>query len=167
GQAARSVLLAAPATVWLVLFFLLPLVFVAVASFMSRGTGGAPVPPATLAQYERTFTVFGPVIVRSVNVALVTTLLCLLLGYPLAFFISQRRDPRTRLFLLFLVLLPFWTNFLVRTYALITIVQRDGLLNSLMMRLGITAEPLQLLFTPGAVILGLEIGSATCRARGE
>jgi len=158
GQAARSVLLAAPATLWLVLFFLLPLVFVAVASFMSRGTGGAPVPPATLAQYERTFTVFGPVIVRSVNVALVTTLLCLLLGYPLAFFISQRRDPRTRLFLLFLVLLPFWTNFLVRTYALITIVQRDGLLNSLLMRLGITAEPLQLLFTPGAVILGLVYG---------
>lgn len=158
GETARALGMAAPATVWLVLFFLLPLVFVAVASFMSRGTGGAPVPPVTLDQYERTFTVFGPVIVRSVNVALLTTVLCLLLGYPLAFFISRRRDPRTRLFLLFLVLLPFWTNFLVRTYALITIVQRDGLLNGLLTRLGIAAEPLQLMFTPGAVILGLVYG---------
>jgi spermidine/putrescine transport system permease protein len=158
GETARALGMAAPATVWLVLFFLLPLVFVAVASFMSRGTGGAPVPPVTLDQYERTFTVFGPVIVRSVNVALLTTVLCLLLGYPLAFFISRRRDPRTRLFLLFLVLLPFWTNFLVRTYALITIVQRDGLLNSLLLRLGITSDPLQLMFTPGAVVLGLVYG---------
>src|SRR5690606_19828546 len=83
GETARALGMAAPATVWLVLFFLLPLVFVAVASFMSRGTGGAPVPPVTLDQYERTFTVFGPVIVRSVNVALLTTVLCLLLGYPL------------------------------------------------------------------------------------
>src|SRR5690554_5302665 len=91
GEVARSAFLAGPATVWLVLFFLLPLVFVAVASFMSRGTGGAPVPPVTLDQYERTFTVFGPVIVRSVNVALVTTALCLLLGYPLAFFIKIGR----------------------------------------------------------------------------
>ena len=158
GETARSIGLAVPATVWLVLFFLLPLVFVAVASFMSRGTGGAPVPPVTLDQYERTFTVFGPVIVRSVNVALVTTALCLLLGYPLAFFISRRRDPRVRLFLLFLVLLPFWTNFLVRTYALITILQRDGLLNGLLMRLGAISEPLQLLFTQGAVIVGLVYG---------
>src|SRR5690606_41836575 len=90
--------------------------------------------------------------------ALVTTALCLLLGYPLAFFISRRRDPRVRLFLLFLVLLPFWTNFLVRTYALITILQRDGLLNGLLMRLGAISEPLQLLFTQGAVIVGLVYG---------
>ncbi len=158
GETARSAFMAGPATLWLVLFFLLPLVFVAVTSFMSRGTGGAPVPPVTLDQYERTFTVFGPVIVRSVNVALLTTVLCLVLGYPLAFFISRRRDPRVRLFLLFLVLLPFWTNFLVRTYALITIIQRDGLLNGLLLRLGAISEPLQMLFTSGAVVLGLVYG---------
>src|SRR5690606_34192574 len=97
GDAARAFGQALPATFWLVAFFLLPLIFIAVASFMSRGAGGAPVPPATLDQYERTFTVFAPVIWRSISVALLTTVVCLLLGYPLAFFISRRRDPRVRL----------------------------------------------------------------------
>lgn len=150
--------MALPATFWLVVFFLLPLVFVAVASFMSRGPGGAPVAPATLAQYERTFTVFGPVLWRSVGVALVTTVVSLLLGYPLAFYISRRRSPSMRLLLLFLVMLPFWTNFLVRTYALITIMQRDGLLNGVLQGLGIIGAPLQLLFTPAAVVVGLVYG---------
>jgi len=158
GDAARAFGQALPATFWLVAFFLLPLIFIAVASFMSRGAGGAPVPPATLDQYERTFTVFAPVIWRSISVALLTTVVCLLLGYPLAFFISRRRDPRVRLLLLFLIMLPFWTNFLVRTYALITILQRDGLLNGLLQSLGVIAEPLQMLFTPGAVLVGLVYG---------
>ncbi len=140
------------------LFFLLPLVFVAVSSFMTRGPAGAPVPPMTVEHYVRTVDVFGSVIWRSIYIALVTTVFCLLLGYPLAFFISRRRDPRVRLFLLFLVLLPFWTNFLVRTYALITIMQREGLLNELLLRLGVILEPLQLLFTSDAVVLGLVYG---------
>jgi len=158
GDKRRAFGLVGPATFWLIAFFLLPLVFVAVASFMSRGSGGAPVMPVTLDQYSRTFTVFGPVIWRSLQVAAITTAISLLLGYPLAFFISRRRDPRVRLLLLFLVLLPFWTNFLVRTYALITIMQRDGLLNSLLERLGFIVEPLQMLFTSGAVIIGLVYG---------
>ena len=158
GSKARALTLVGPATFWLIAFFLLPLVFVAIASFMSRGAGGAPVAPVTLDQYERTFTVFGPIIWRSIKVAFYTTFISLLLGYPLAFFISRRRDPRVRLFLLFLVLLPFWTNFLVRTYALITLLQRDGLLNGLLDRLGFITEPLQLLFTSGAVLVGLVYG---------
>lgn len=158
GESARAFALASPTIAWLVLFFSLPLIFVLVASFLSRGLGGVPVLPPTLAHYARTFDVFGPVIVRSVWVALLTTALSLLVGYPLAFFISRRRDARVRLALLFLVLLPFWTNFLVRTYALITILQRDGLLNTLLQRLGLIHEPLQLLYTPGAVMLGLVYG---------
>jgi spermidine/putrescine transport system permease protein len=157
-RAWRSFGLAAPAIAWLVVFFLVPLVFVAVASLLSRGPGGAPVMPFTIEQYQRTFTTFGPVVWRTVGYASLTTVVCLLLGFPLAVFISRRRDPRLRLALLFLVLLPFWTNFLVRTYALITIVQRDGLLSGLLQGLGILAEPLQLMFTPFAVILGLVYG---------
>src|SRR5690606_7707141 len=99
GDTGRALGLVGPATFWLIVFFLLPLVFVAVASFMSRGSGGAPVPPITLDQYTRTFTVFGPVIWRSLQVAAITTVLSLLFGYPLAFFISRRRDPRVRLLL--------------------------------------------------------------------
>ena len=147
-----------PGTLWIIVFFLLPLVFVAVSSFMSRGPGGQPVQPLTLDQYERTFTTFGPVLWRSLRIALVATVFCLVLGYPVAFFISRRRNPGVRMMLLFLVLLPFWTNFLVRTYALITILQRDGLLNGLLQSLGVLAEPIQMLFTPGAVMLGLVYG---------
>ena len=154
----RTMALLSPATLWLVLFFLLPLLFVAVSSFMSRGPGGQPVAPITLDQYERTFTVFAPVLWRSVRVALLATVISLLLGYPLAFYISQRRNPKLRLLLLFLVLLPFWTNFLVRTYALITLLQRDGILNGLLQSLGVISEPLQMLFTSSAVMAGLVYG---------
>jgi spermidine/putrescine transport system permease protein len=114
--------------------------------------------PFTVDHFERTFGVFARVIWRTVRFAGLTTLYCLLLGYPLAFFISRRQHPRTRLILLFLVLLPFWTNFLVRTYALITILQREGFLNGILERLGLTQDPIQFLFTPGAVILGLVYG---------
>ncbi len=154
----RAALLAAPASLWLIVFFLLPLAFVLTASFLTRGGGGLPVPPVTLEQYERTFAVFGPVIWRTLGFALVTTALCLAVGYPTALFIARRRRPSVRMLLLFLVLLPFWTNFLVRTYALITIVQREGLLNQLLLRLGAIAEPVQMLFTQGAVVLGLVYG---------
>jgi spermidine/putrescine transport system permease protein len=150
--------LASPAIAWLIVFFLLPLAFVAVSSVLSRGTGGVPVPPATLGHYVRTLTVFDGVLWRTLAFALLSTGLCLALGYPLAYFIARRRDPRVRMVLLFLVLLPFWTNFLVRTYALITLLERDGLLNGLLQRAGLIDEPIRFLFTEGAVILGLVYG---------
>jgi spermidine/putrescine transport system permease protein len=157
-DARSGLLLAAPGIVTLVVFFLLPLAFVLIASLLSRGQGGAPVFPWTLEHFERTFSVFSPVILRTVNFAALTTGLCLLLGFPVAFFISTRQDPRLRQLLLFLILLPFWTNFLVRTYALQTILGREGLLNTVALGSGLLDAPLQLLNTPGAVVLGLVYG---------
>lgn len=154
----RAGWLASPAVAWLIVFFLLPLAFVAVSSFLSRGPGGVPVPPATLEHYVRTVGVFGGVLWRTLWFALLSTGLCLALGYPLAYFIARRRDPRVRMVLLFLVLLPFWSNFLVRTYALITLLERDGLLNGLLQRAGLIDEPIRFLFTEGAVVLGLVYG---------
>lgn len=150
--------LSLPGVLWLLLFFLLPLLFVLVASFMSRDTAGAPILPFTVEHYERTFGPFGSVVWRSLRIALYTTLWCLLLGYPLAFFISTRKGARLRLALLFMVLLPFWTNFLVRTYALQTILGREGLINTFLASVGLIGEPLQLLNTSFAVILGLVYG---------
>ncbi len=147
-----------PGIFWLLIFFSLPLLFVLFASFMSRGTGGAPTLPFTLEHYTRTLTVFGPVVWRSVVIALLTTLTCLILGYPMAFFISTRKSSRLRLLLLFLILLPFWTNFLVRTYALKSILGPEGILNSLLLNLSFIQQPLNLLFTQFAVILGLVYG---------
>lgn len=153
-----SLALAAPGLFWLVVFFLVPLGFVVVSSFFSRGTGGLPTSPATLENYVRTFDVFWPIIWRTLLFSFLTTLFCLLLGYPVAFFISTRKSVRTRQFLLFLILLPFWTNFLVRTYALQTIMGREGPINAALLGLGLVQEPVTMLNTQFAVMLGLVYG---------
>lgn len=154
----RSFLLSLPAIVWMTLFFLAPVAIVVVVSFLTRGRGGVGQLPFTLANYARVFDVFGVVIQSSLWIALVTTVICLVVGYPLAFFISTRKDPRLRSLFLFLIILPFWTNFLVRTYALQTILGREGIINGVLQALRLTTEPVPLLNTPEAVILGLVYG---------
>lgn len=150
--------LAFPAAFWLFFFFILPLFIVLVVSFLSRGQGGVAVWPPTLEHYERTFGVFSPVLWRSLQIALMTTVVCLLIGYPLAFFISTRRSTAARQIGLFLVILPFWTNFLVRTYAWRILLGDDGTINGFLMNLGLIGEPLRLLNTPFAVLVGLVYG---------
>jgi spermidine/putrescine transport system permease protein len=157
-QRTRGVLTALPAAFWLITFFILPLVIVLIVSFMSRGRGGVGELPLTLANYERVFEVFTGIIQNSVWTALLTTIICLLVGYPLAFFISTRQDPRMRTLALFMIILPFWTNFLVRTYALQTILGREGPANGLLLSLGLIREPIQMLNTPEAVMIGLVYG---------
>src|SRR5690606_619247 len=150
--------LALPAVLWLVLFFLLPLAIVFFVSFMSRGPRGTIVFPLTLEHYNRIFDIFFPVIVDSVRIALVTTVICLLVGYPLAFFISTRKSRRAQQIALFLVILPFWTNFLVRTYAWRVLLGGDGPVNNLLLSLGLIETPLTLLNTEFAVLVGLVYG---------
>jgi spermidine/putrescine transport system permease protein len=156
---ASGVLNALPATFWVVVFFILPLLIVLAVSFMSRGEGNRPSLPLTLENYADIFgPTYFPIFLRSIWVALMTTVVCLLMGYPLAFFISTRSSARVRQLALFLVILPFWTNFLVRTYAIQTIIGREGTINSILLNLGIIQEPLELIFTSGAVLLGLVYG---------
>ena len=150
--------LAIPAMLWLGVFFLLPVMIVFVVSFMSRGHGGSPVLPFTFANYERVIEVFRGVLLDSVWIAFLTTIICLLIGYPLAFWISTRKNQWVRQLALFAIILPFWTNFLVRTYALQTILGREGTINTLLQSLGAIAEPLRLLNTNGAVLLGVVYG---------
>ena len=94
---------------------------------------------------------------RTFVLSALITLICLALGFPIAHLLATLPLRYSNL-LMILVLLPFWTNFLVRTYALITILQRDGLLNGLLQSLGVLAEPIQMLFTPSAVMVGLVYG---------
>jgi len=157
-EKSKGFLLAVPAMVWLSLFFVLPLLIVLVVSFLTRGQGGVGTMPFTLANYQRVADVFIGILGDSVWVAFATTIICLLVGYPMAFFISTRQSPRARQLALFLIILPFWTNFLVRTYALQTILGREGTLNTFLMNTGLIAEPLGLLNTQGAVLLGLVYG---------
>lgn len=100
----------------------------------------------------------GRVFLRSIRIALTSTVICLILGYPLGYYISTRKSQAMRSFALFLVILPFWTNFLVRTYAWRIILGQEGVLNNIMLNLGIIEEPVQMLFTQGAVIVGLVYG---------
>lgn len=154
----RGFLLALPAIVWLGIFFLLPLLIVLIISFMTRGSGGNPIFPFTFAHYERVFGTFWSVIWRSLVISFATTVICLLAGYPIAFYIRTRRTEFGKQLALFMVILPFWTNFLVRIYAWRVILGREGILNSALLNLQLIQEPLELLNTEFSVLLGIVYG---------
>lgn len=144
-----------PALLFLVLFFVFPLLLVLIYSFLERGTYGGVDWTFTLSSYQRlTRGVYWGILGRSCWLALLTTVICLLVGYPMAFFIATRLQPWRRILLL-LVIIPFWTNFLVRTYAWMVLLRTEGVINTFLQNLKIIKEPLELLFTPFAVSLGL------------
>jgi len=151
-------LLALPTMLWIGILFVLPLIFVLIVSFMTRTSGGLPELPFTLEHYERTLGIFSIILWRSIGLALLTMVICLLIGFPLAFFISTRRSKTFQQVCLFLVILPFWTNFLIRTYAWRILLGEEGTINSFLLSLGLITEPLQLLNTPFAVLVGLVYG---------
>jgi spermidine/putrescine transport system permease protein len=150
--------LLSPSAAWLLVFFLLPLVMVLLVSLGKRGDMGQVVYDWNLDNYIRFIDpIYFKIFLRSVWIATANTFLCLLFGYPFAYFIA-RRAKRWRNVLLLLVMVPFWTNFLVRTYAWMVILRDKGLINSVLMLTGIITEPLPLLFNQNAVILGLFYG---------
>jgi len=147
-----------PATIWLIIFFIIPLIIVLVYSFLERGTYGGVTWEFTLKNYQRLANdLYLNIFWRSLGLASLTTLICLIIGYPLAFFIATS-STRWRNLLLFLVIIPFWTNFLVRTYAWMIILRSEGVINTVLQSLNLIQEPLNLLFTPFAVIVGLIYG---------
>jgi spermidine/putrescine transport system permease protein len=124
-------------------------------SFARRGTLGGVVLGFTLESYQSVVDpVYLQIVIRSIGYAGLTTAICLAAGYPVAYLIG-RAELRWRNLLLMAVMVPFWTSFLIRIYAWVTILKSEGLLNSLLVQLQLIAEPLELLYTPGAVVLGL------------
>ncbi|UOY92597.1 ABC transporter permease [Ectobacillus sp. JY-23] len=147
--------LAAPAIIWLLLFFLVPLLFVMAFSFFQRGTYGEVVTSLTFENVTRVFqSLYIKVLWETVKVAVITTILCLLIGYPFAYTVTIV-DRKWQSTLLLLVTIPFWINFLVRSYAWIVILRSQGLVNTVLLQLGIINEPLSLLYNTPAVILGM------------
>lgn len=147
-----------PATFWLLLFFIVPLLIVLLYSFLQRGTYGGVVWSFSLASYQRLASeLYLGVVWRSIWLALITTVACLIIGYPLAFFIATA-SRRWRNVLVLLVIVPFWTNFLVRTYAWIVLLRQEGVINIALQNFHIIDAPLTLLFTPFAVTVGLIYG---------
>jgi spermidine/putrescine transport system permease protein len=152
-------LLLAPLLVWLALFVVAPAAILVVYSFGTRGGLGAVELGFSLENYSRVFDpIYLRILGRSVGYAALTTLLCVVVGYPVGWYIARRpRAWRERLLLL--VMIPFWTSFLIRTYAWIAILKNEGLLNATLKASGLVphvfAEPLSLLYTPTAVVIGL------------
>ncbi len=154
----RSAWLVAPALVWTALFCALPLLIVLLISFASRETYGGIAWTFTLANYrDLVDPLYLYIYARSFGLALATTVLCLVLGFPLAYYIA-RVPARWQGIWLTLVLIPFWTNFLVRTYAWMNVLRADGLLNTLLTGTGLTSGPLEILYTDAAVLIGLVYG---------
>jgi spermidine/putrescine transport system permease protein len=149
--------LLAPGGLWLLAFFLVPIVIMLVYSAMPRGIYGGVEPGFTLAHYRRFFDpLYLEILQRTFLWSIFCTVICLLLGYPVAYVIA--RGGRWKNLLLFLVVLPFWTSFLVRTFAMIFLMRDTGLINNWLMKLGLIQEPLSMLYTPFAVMVGLVYG---------
>jgi len=148
-------LLLAPLVLWALAFVVAPAAIMLVYSFAQRGTLGGVVLGFSLEAYQSVVDpVYLQIVTRSIAYAGLTTAICLAAGYPVAYLIG-RAEQRWRNLLLMAVMVPFWTSFLIRTYAWVTILKSEGLLNSLLLQLQLIAEPLELLYTPGAVVLGL------------
>jgi spermidine/putrescine transport system permease protein len=147
--------LMAPLLLWVAAFIIAPALIMLVYSFGRRGTLGGVQLAFTLDNYAAVLDpTYLQIVVRSIVFAGLTTVICLVVGYPVGYYIG-RAEERSRNVLLMLVMVPFWTSFLIRTYAWVTILKSEGLLNSLLVNYRLIAEPLQMLYTPGAVILGL------------
>ena len=146
-----------PTRLWLALLLAAPLAVVCAYSALTRGAYGGVSLPWTAESYARIFDpLYAAILLRSLLMAAAATALCLLLGFPLALFISRARNRRG--LYLFLVILPFWTSFLVRTYAWLFLLRDTGLVNTALLGLGLIREPLSLLYNNGAVLLGLVYG---------
>lgn len=156
---------------WMVLgvFFLVPLLLVFGISFTERGPFGEIQPVEDLWDHVRSGAFLGNyaksldslywrIYWRSLWIAVLTTVLCLLVSYPIAYYIAILARPRWKSLLLALVVIPFWTSFLIRTYAWMLILRTEGLINTVLLGLGITGEPLDLLYNELAVMIGLVYG---------
>ncbi|MHA3770398.1 ABC transporter permease [Verrucomicrobiota bacterium sgz303538] len=151
----RGWFLLSPMLLWLLAFVAAPSTILLIYSFCERGTDAPVAYSFTLENYERVFTgTYLKILLRSIWYAGLTTVLCVLIGYPVAYFIGRASESRRNL-LLTLIMIPFWTSFLIRTYAWITILNQEGLLNGMLLYAGVIKEPLEILYTPVAVIVGL------------
>ena len=159
---------------WLVVFFMLPFLILAYISFVDMGNDISPFKPIwdsstglLKLKYENYWSIFRAgdggalfqtlyieAYVRSLWYALCTALLCLLIGYPFSYFIA-RSSPSARPALLMMVMLPFWTSFLLRVYAWKGILADQGVVNQVLLALGVVNEPIQMLYTNVSMLVGM------------
>ena len=161
-------LLCTPALIVLVLAASGPLLIVLVYSFLTPGhMGGVTWEFSTEAWFRVFFRrdIFDPddvtwnhshltIFWRSISLSLQTTILCAILGFPTAWFIATR-PPNSRAIWLFMITIPFWTNLLIRTFAIQEVIRNSGTINTLLLRLGMIDSPIQMMYTDFAILLGM------------
>jgi len=173
NKSAQGTLLASPTMLWMLLLLIIPLILTAIVSFGKRSPDGNVIYSFSFANYTRLFgystdctngqaSCFNPlylqILWRSITLAFNSTALVILLAYPLAYFIA-RAAPKRRNTFLFMVLIPLWTNFVIRVYAWMMLLRQEGAINMIIgwiaNLLHLQFTPLEMLYTPGAVLVGM------------
>lgn len=152
---ARLFLLLGPGLGWVLLFGLVPLGFIAAYSVLTKGQAGAVLPVLTIDNYVRIWQtpLYTGIFGDSLLIGLETTVVSLLLGYPVGYYLGRQRDRGT--WLVALVLVPFWTSYLVRIFSWLVILMDNGVINWVLLRLHLVSEPKQLLYTHLGVVIGI------------
>ncbi len=154
----RRLVLLGPGLGWLAVFLVVPCAVVFAYSFFERGVYGGIDYAFTLENYVRAVDpLYLSIFLKSARIAGLTTIVALLVGYPVAYFIATGAKHR-QVSLLILVMLPFWSNYLIRTYAWIVLLNREGLINRALTGLGLIEQPLPLLYNDFAIVVGLLYG---------
>ncbi len=165
-QSRKAFCFIGPGMSLLLVFFVAPLLLMLVYSFLQRATYGGVVWHFNIDNYARLFGfpneakfrdwsfTYMDIYLESIFLALTTVVSALFIGYPAAYYIARQKGRR-KIFLLFLATVPFFANALIRVYAWILVLRADGLINNILMGLGVIDAPLKMLFTDGAVVLGL------------
>lgn len=144
-----------PVSFWMILFVAIPFIYIFAISFMNKGTYGGVVFGFTLENIKQ---VFNPLYLKifgeSIIVSGVTTILCILIGYPFTYFVAQKTPIKKTVFMA-MVVVPFLVSSLIRLFSLINLLRKDGIINSFLLKLGLINEPLQLVYNTTGVMIGL------------
>lgn len=155
SKIAPALSMVGPISFWMIIFVIIPLIYVGVMSFMTRGTYGGITNKFTLNNYK---TIFDPlyfkVICNSIGIALSSSIICILIGYPFAYYLAKQSQEK-RGVLIMLIMIPFWTSSLVRTYSWVILLHASGIVNKFLMLIGVISSPLQLLYNDYAVTVGI------------
>lgn len=154
-QRLRTFLFVGPGLAWLTFFMVVPCLLVFLYSFFERGVYGGIVYEFTFENFDRAFDpLYLAILLKSAKIAGLATLIALLIAYPAAYAIARAPAQRQPVYL-FLVMLPFWSNYLIRTYAWIVMLNREGLINRALLDFGLVGEALPLLYNEASVVTGL------------
>ena len=146
---------AGPVSLWMIVFVTIPMLFIIFISFMTRGTFGGVEYTPSLESYQTMMEVtYFRIIMKSIGVAAETTIACLIVGYPFAYYIA-RKPPDVASRLITLLMIPFWTNSLMRLNAWMLIFQTNGPVNNFLLNVNLIDKPITFIFTDGLVLLGL------------